>query len=59
MNYEWVVVNVSLAEAQEQLNALDQQKYEIFATHTFAEGGINGMSIIARRLKKPTGDVRY
>ena len=59
MNYEWVVVNVGLADAQEQLNALDQQKYEIFVTHTFVEGGISGLSIIARRLKKPTGDVRY
>ncbi len=59
MNYDWVVVNVSLADAQEQLNALDQQKYEIFVTHTFVEGGINGMSIIARRQRKPTGDVRY
>ncbi|CAN5355104.1 hypothetical protein BH10CYA1_BH10CYA1_32900 [soil metagenome] len=59
MNYEWVVVNVGLAEAQEQLNALDQQKYEIFATHTFAEGGINALCILARRQRKQTGDVRY
>ncbi len=59
MNYEWVVVNVGLGDAQEQLNALDQQKYEIFATHTFNEGGVNGLSIIARRQKKQTGDVRY
>lgn len=58
MNYEWVVVNVGLAEAQEQLNALDQQKYEIFATHTFVEGEINALSIIARRPKK-TSDIRY
>ncbi len=58
MNYEWLVVNVGLADAQEQLNALDQQKYEVFATHVFVEGGINGLSIIARRPKK-TSDIRY
>lgn len=58
MSYEWLVVNVGLGEVQEQLNLLDHQKYEIFATHTFVEGDINAMSIIARRPKK-TSDIRY
>jgi hypothetical protein len=59
MNHEWVVVNCSVADAQAQLNSLDQQKYEIFATHPCVQDGTNGMTIIARRQKKQTGDVRY
>lgn len=59
MNYEWVVINVGISEAEEHLNKLDTAKYEIFSVHPFAQDGINALTILARRPKKPTGDVRY
>ena len=56
MHYDWLVINCeSLTDAQAQLNNLDQQNYEVYATHMFTNGAT---SYLARKAKKKE-DIRY
>jgi hypothetical protein len=60
MHYEWLVINAeTLADAQTQLNNLDHQKYEVYATHMFVDNGKSCLAIIARRGRKAQADIRY
>ncbi len=60
MHYDWLVISCeTLKDAQDQLNRLDVENYEIYHTEMFESGGKSFMSIVARRPKKPAGDIRY
>jgi hypothetical protein len=57
--YEWKIVNADVfTEAQDALNQLDKQGFEILVTHSFSHSGHNYLTIIARK-HKPQTDIRY
>lgn len=57
--YEWKIVNAEVfSEAQDALNQLDKEGFEILATHTLSHSGRCYLTIIARKHKKQT-DIRY
>lgn len=59
MHYDWVIVTAeNLADSQAQLNSLDQQNFEVYATHIVQQGDKSCLAIIGRRVKK-TADIRY
>jgi hypothetical protein len=59
MEFQWKVVNAEIfTEAQEQLNKLDLEHFEILTTHSFSHEGKAYLSIIARK-HKPKADIRY
>ena len=59
MDFEWKVVNAEIfTEAQNQLNQLDQQRFEVVSTHSFVHEGKAYLAIVARK-HKPKADIRY